>query len=121
MARCLVLDAVECKLYEKDCVELQDFYDAIGCYAFDIANRDIGGRRFDIFVDDIGLFADNPIVSAIDIGREPMLVGNLVFANHDSEGNTTDLTDDDIEHIKSNVVHYLTLNGRKGIAVECAY
>ena len=32
-----------------------------------------------------------------------MLVGNLIFANHDSEGNTTSLSDNDIKIIKSHI------------------
>ena len=106
MARCLVLDVIGDKgLYEKECNELQDFYDALRCDCFDIATRRVDGTYFDMFVDDVGLFADNPIPSVIDKNMKPMLVGNVVFANHDMEGNTTSLSDDDISHIKENMIY----------------
>lgn len=66
---------------------------------FDIATRRIGGKYFDIFVDDIGLMRDDIIISALTTKNEPMLVGNLVIANHDEQGNTTSLTNDDLDHI----------------------
>lgn len=81
---------------------LQDFYDHLECDCFDIAYRKVGteNRCFDIFVDDIGLFREKPIVSAIGSDFQPQLVGNLVFANHDMEGNTTSLSDEEIKYIK---------------------
>lgn len=102
-ARVLVLDVIGDKgLYETEVETLQDIYEALRCDCFDIAYRKIGGRkRFDIFCDDIGLFAENPIVSALDEKMCPALVGNLLFANHDYEGETTSLSDEDIETIKN--------------------
>lgn len=93
-----------------ECSSLEDYYDALQCETFDIARRKIGGHYFDIFVDDIGLFDESPIVSAIrwvdkDAGKaEPMLVGNLIIANHDAEGNTTSLTREDVGVILSNIL-----------------
>lgn len=103
-ARCLVLDVANNKVYEKECSQLQDYYDALGCDCFDIATRKVGNKYFDMFVDDIGLFRDSPIPSVLDANMQPMLVGNVVIANHDDEGNTTSLTDDDITLIKESIV-----------------
>lgn len=106
-ARLLLLDVIgETGFNEIMCGDLQDYYDALKCNCFDIATRKVGDKVFDIFVDDIGLFAEEPIVSAIDSNMKPALVGNLIFANHDREGNTTSLTDDDIKHIEK---HALTM------------
>lgn len=114
MARCLVLDVLTGKgLYEKECNELQDYYDALGCDCFDIATRKIDGRYFDMFVDDVGLFSDNPIPSALDKDMKPMLVGNIVFANHDNEGNTTSLLDEDIDHIRQHTMGVVDFNNKK--------
>lgn len=104
-ARLLALDVIGGKgLYEVECDELQDFYEALKCRCFDIAYRKVGDRYFDIFCDDEGLFAEKPIVSAVDAGMKPALVGNLIFAHHDSAGNTTRVTDEDIEHIRAHMV-----------------
>ena len=101
MARLLVLDVIGDKgFYEAECNDLKDYYKELKCDCFDIATRCIGGKYFDIFVDDNGLFVDDPIPSALDDSFNVMLVGNLIFANHDDEGNTTSLSDEDIEMIK---------------------
>lgn len=92
---------------------LSEFYTRLKCDVFDITRRKIGGKAFDIFCDDIGLFADNPIPSALNIKMKPELVGNLIFANHDSEGNTTGLSDDDIERIKAATVAVVDVESMK--------
>lgn len=105
MARLLALDVIGgAGFYEVECNELQDYYTALKCDCFDITCRKIGDRVFDIFCDDIGLFSDNPIPSALDDNMQPCLVGNLIFAHHDLEGNTTSLSDEDIVHIKDNSI-----------------
>lgn len=92
----------------------------LGCDAFDIATRKIGGTYYDMFVDDIGLF--KPLhVSAVDKDCKPMLVGNIVFANHDDHGNTTDLSEEDIERICRSVLFVGYENGEMGMVVECEY
>lgn len=91
-----------------NCKKLDDFYREIGCSCIDIAHRSIGGKAFDIFVDDEGLLkADaGERISAIameDGSPFPQLVGTLVFANHDAAGNTTDLSLDDTLLISSKI------------------
>lgn len=108
MAKVLVLDVIGGRgLYEADCSELEDFYRELKCDTFDIAVRKIGGKYFDLFVDDEGLFVDNPIPSVLDTEMKPMLVGNVVFANHDEHGETTSLSDDDIEKICNSAFHVI--------------
>lgn len=105
MARVLVLDVIGDKgLYEAECNELNDYYEHLKCDCFDIACRKIGDKYFDMFVDDVGLFKDSPIPSVFDTEMNPMLVGNVIIANHDMEGNTTSLTDEDIAIIKAHTV-----------------
>lgn len=106
MAKVLILDVLNGKgLYEAECNELADYYMHLQCDCFDIAHYRVGDKCFDMFVDDIGLFKERRIVSMVDNAGNPMLVNNIVFANHDAEGNTTSLTDDDIALIKRNVMH----------------
>ena len=103
MARMLVLDVHKNDVYEKECSTLQDYYGTIQCNCIDIVRRKIGERWFDVIVDDEGWLKpeEEIFVSAIDSRRRVDLVGTLIFANHDDEGNETDLSDMDIEHIRS--------------------
>lgn len=103
MARTIVIDAEKKEVRIADCTKLDDFYREIGHTPFDIVTRPIGGKLYDIFVDDEGLFRENPIVSAVDSAGNSQLVGNLIIANHDARGNTTSLTNDDIRRIKKNI------------------
>jgi len=104
-ARLLVFDVIGGTGFsEIECSKLDDYYKALKCDCFDVAYRKVGGedgKYFDIFVDDIGLFVDNPIPSAFSSDSGVMLVGNLIFANHDSHGNTTSLSDEDIMLIRN--------------------
>lgn len=109
--RLLLLDVIGGTGFrEVTCGELQDYYDNLKCDCFDIAVRNIGGRYFDIFCDDVGLFVEHPIPSAVDDEFNPVLVGNLIFAHHDREGNTTGLSDDDIEFIIEHSVKVVDAN-----------
>ena len=103
MSRLLLLDVVNDEVKEIDCDGLQDYYKHLGCDCFDIVQRKIAGKYFDIYIDDNGMFVEKPIVSASDSANEPMLVGNLIFANANAEGNTISLSDDDIAWIKKNI------------------
>lgn len=122
MARMLVLDVNDCKVYEKDCNCLQDYYSALRCDTIDIVRRKIGGRYFDIIVDDEGFLKpeDEIYVGAIDSNRNVALVGSLIFANYDGEGNETDLTDMDVEHIQNYIkCAFLKEGGVQPILTEC--
>lgn len=122
MARVLVLDAMSDSVRLAHCEKLEDFYRELDASPFDIARRRVGGKMYDIFVDDEGLFRENPIVTAITAECEPMLVGNLIFANHDGQGNTTDLTDEDLARIIASLVKVRTAGRPDGYtAVLCEY
>lgn len=107
------------KMFKLDCygdttgpIELEDelevYYGEIGCQWIDIVTRFIDGVEFDIICDDEGLMKPNCRITAFSSENEPMLVGNLLFAHHDDEGNMTELTDDDIALINSHVRRVLT-------------
>ena len=108
-----------------ECSTLQDFYDHIKCDCIDIARREIGGTYYDIIVDDEGLFKERLSITALNSDGQPMLVGTLLFANHDEEGNTTSLSADDVEKIMDNITFFAekvsdtTFQLRK--AVVCNY
>ena len=86
---------------------LDDYYENLECSTFDITHGEINGKVYDIFCDDEGLFKEDPETTAVFVNKKGVpngvLVGNLIFANHDSAGNTTSLSDEDIESIKRSV------------------
>lgn len=101
MKRMYLIDVINktCKLVFAD--DLGEFYEYIQCRCIDIVRRKIGGREFEIIIDDEGLLTDNPIVSALDRNLKPMLVGNLLIAGSEViEGELTGLKDGDIRHIQ---------------------
>ena len=103
------------------CGNLDDYYKHLGCDTFDIARRRINGTYYDMFVDDIGLFRENILPTAIDLNGNVMLVGNIIFANHDDLGNTTSLSDDDVENIMDSIVIAFDLKGNMLKCVLCDY
>ncbi len=120
MARVLVIDVIDKKdVHTAECKELDDFYRELKCDCFDIVEKKIGSKFFDIFVDDNGLFVEKPVPSMFSSTMNTMLVGNLVFASHDDYGNTTSLSDENIEMIKENVF-MLWDEGRQYPAVICS-
>ena len=85
--------------------QLGQFYKLIGCECIDIAVRRIGGKPFNIIVDDEGLLVSHPIISAVDGRMRGMLAGNLVIMGMDSDwGELTGITDEDAELIAHNLV-----------------
>ena len=86
---------------------LGKIYGLLNCDYIDIVSRAIGygrsSKRFDIICDDEGMFKISPKISAIDNLGRPMLVGNLLVTNHDAEGNTVSLTDDECEFVLAHV------------------
>lgn len=121
MARVLVLSVTQNRVYEADCDKLDDFYEHLEAEPLDIARRKIGNKWFDIFVDDEGLLRHNPIISAVTRDGLAMLAGNLIFANYDGYGETTSLTDEDIELIKKNLILALDENLDSHIVVIADY
>lgn len=71
---------------DEDEDQLHRFYELIGCDAIDIVPEEIGGRPFDLIVDDEGKLKDNLPTFRLNDGR--MLYGNILFA-HKGEGGTT--------------------------------
>lgn len=100
MARVLVLNVNGNEVHEADCSDLEDFYRELQAEPLDVVHYLVGDKYYDIFVDDEGLFRDVRVISAIDLLGKSILVGNLIFANHNEAGETTDLSDSDIDNIK---------------------
>lgn len=101
----LLIDVVDCSIYP-------DAYKLLNCSTYDIPFRCIGfeNRVFGIVVDDEGLLKNNQIVSAVSPHFEEFFVGNLLITRFDEEGNHIDLSDDDIEYLKSYIMTGTVVN-----------
>jgi hypothetical protein len=102
----LLIDVERCEINEVDITNYKDFYTLINCTCFDVAHRQIGHEKsyYDIFVDDMGLLKNRPIISAVDGNCDMMLVGNLVITKTDAEGEQMDLSDNDIQYIRHHIM-----------------
>ena len=85
---------------------LESYYGLLNCDLIDITARKIGGKYYDIILDDEGLFKDNPIPAAFCEDGSP-LVGNILIVGlpdmNDENGYETSLSDADIKEIARHI------------------
>lgn len=112
MANMLLLDVEKQELREVDCNSLDDYYKEIDCRCIDIKevfviNRNTKkGMYIDVMYDDEFLLTNNrKIPSVLYVTErnslETFLLGNVIFARHNKEGEIESLSDEQIEFIKS--------------------
>jgi len=125
MLKVLVMDAGKQELKVREIEnKLDEYYKIIGndCRCIDIPRRKVGGKYFDIIVDDEGLLKSNPVCTGVGAkSLECMLFGTPIFTNSDDEGNTLSLSDEDISLIQSEVIegfNILTLKPVRAIKME---
>lgn len=84
---------------------LQSMYDLMSCELVDVVrNVKIGNKRYDIVVDDEGLYKDNNKPSARCSDADQVLYGDIIVINVDEEkGEWVSLDEDDIENIQSHI------------------
>lgn len=105
----LLLDVYNNEVKVVEVNGLEDYYKYIGCSVIDIVRRKIGDLTVEIVCDDEGTFVEHPKVSGIDIVGKPCLYGNLLVAGGDViDGNLTELTDKEIEYVKSFIISVTT-------------
>lgn len=110
--------------WEVECEDLDDYYEVLECETIDIVVRKIGGEAYDIICDDKGLLKDDPKISAVSPEGRVMLVGNLIFARHNDQGETISLTNDDMDQIRECCAYYIreTSTGiEPRLAVVCEF
>lgn len=83
--------------------DLETLYKLCDCSVIDIVLRKIGNFWYDIVCDDEGALKEDKIPTAFDDNSEVCLVGNLLFCNHDVEGELVSLTDEQIENLKKHI------------------
>ena len=104
---------------------LDNLYELTDCSCIDVAYRKVGKYFYDIVCDDEGLYRADRIPSAFNHKGEPMLVGNLLFLNHDEEGEFTSLTDEQIADLSKHIGEIYCEKDDEGfvcnIIVGCEY
>lgn len=83
--------------------DLETLYKLCDCSTIEIPYRKIGDFWYDIVCDEEGIFRENYKASALDEKFNVALVGNLLFCNHDAEGDLVSLTDEQIENLKNHI------------------
>lgn len=91
--------AREVEIEDKD--HLGQFYKLIGCDCIDIAVRSIGGKPYNIVLDDEGLLVADPIASAVDASYHAMLAGNLLIFGIGADMDLAGITQEDVDNIRS--------------------
>jgi hypothetical protein len=104
----ILISVEENNVYQIDLQDnnpLASAYEAMECRLVDVVrNVKIGNQRYDILVDDEGLFKDNKKPSAKCLDADQVLFGNIIVLNTDEEkGEWYSLSDDDIENINDNI------------------
>ena len=121
MEKVLVLNVKEQTFKEVELPkDFRGFYPLLDCGTFDIVNRRVGGKRFDVYCDDEGILKTGNPVSAIikdEDGLKPMLFGNLVFTRTNRDGETIGISDNDIEAIKAHSRKVRNLIGQEMLVV----
>lgn len=98
---------------------LENLYQLCNCETIDITVRKIGRFEYDITCDDEGLLMENPIPTAFDSQRNPMLYGNLLLTNHDDEGSLTSLKEEQIADLKKHLGTYVLDDGESVTSTPC--
>lgn len=103
--------------------DLKAMYAMCNCDCIDIAVRSIGGKPYNIVVDDEGLLKSNWTIGALNHDNELMLAGNLVVLGINRR--TCDfagLTDADVENIMGYVREVIDFAaGSMHPVLECEY
>lgn len=103
--------------------QLCNYYDFLNCDTIDIVRRRIGNRYYEVICDDEGLLKAGNKISAVDSELTTMFVGNLFIRGQAREGEMTNLTLNDINHIKDRMLWLVTAEHPEGywILTECEY
>ena len=90
--------------------DLDTLYQLIGCDTIDIVLRKIGGKPYQIILDDEGLFANKPVLTMADPeNKDDIIVGTVVIAGKaDENGDLTSVTEEDVQHIENYIYYGVT-------------
>lgn len=120
--RALLLDVYNDQVSEVETDGLESYYHLLGCQNVTYMELEIEGKLYDVICDDEALFVESPKISAVNALGETMLVGNLIILGLVVSGastHSTDLTDEDILRIRSNIRRIPTRLHPEGYHMLC--
>lgn len=88
-------------------VELKSYKDIahlIGTDMWTTACRKFNGKHFNIYLDDLGLYREQPVITAVKTNNNERLVGNLLLTLMDGRGEDISLTDDDFKRLEDCII-----------------
>ena len=94
------------RVYELEVNSYKDYYPLLKCDTFDIQTRNFNGKYLDIYCDDEGLFKENNQVAIVTMDGKRIIeqiVGNVFITNHNEDGDTISLTEDEIASVLSTI------------------
>lgn len=91
-------DGISSYVENIDADDLSRFREILKCYTVDVVTRRINHHDYAVFVDDCGLLVRKPVTAISEgmNGWKTALVGTLVIAGLDEDGDCIDMTDGDI-------------------------
>jgi len=97
------------ELDEIDYIKIRELLKLKNDRCFEVVNRKIGKHNYDIYLDDAGLLDGTRYLTGVCYSGGPsvvveLLVGNLLIAKSDNEGNTIGLSDFEINEIMFNLM-----------------
>lgn len=112
MANMLLLDVEKQELREVECNSLEDYYKEIDCRCIDIKEVFVINRKLKksmyidvIYDDEFPLTNNRKIPSVLYVTErnslETFLLGNVLFARHNKDGEIESLSDEQMDFIKS--------------------
>lgn len=99
--------------------KLDVLYKLLNCDCIDITVWKVGKFEYNIVLDDEVLLKDSKIFTAFNEINEPVLVGNLLFCNHDKSGNLMSISDEQIGDLRRHLCYYVYNDGDFVRTVPC--
>lgn len=94
-------------------VEIKSYKDIaplVGTDMWSTARRKFSGKMFNIYLDDIGLYSEHPVTTAVNTKYSERLVGNLLLTVMDGRGEDISLTEDDFKLLENSIILLNTWN-----------
>lgn len=90
-------ERVELKSYE-------DIAPLVGTDMWTTAFRRFNGKGFHIYLDDLGLYREQPVMTATKLNLRDRLFGNLLITCMDGRGEEISLTEDDFQRLEDSII-----------------
>lgn len=111
------------RVYELEYNSYKDFYPILECDMFDIQTRKFNDTYLDIYCDDEGLYKEDNKISIVTQDNGSIvetIVGNVFICNHNNQGDSISLTEEEIKEVMSTIRVYLTLSNKTEDSIVCA-